>query len=93
MSSMFNSNRTDRFLGQLTEGEALKDHPVIQSIAIKLTAQFVNVAIDNEEMVQIADSLAHLRETMGTSNEVIQNALIAADPRLGEIQEEYYHTY
>jgi hypothetical protein len=90
---MFNLNQTDRFLEQLTEAEVLKDHPIIQSVASKLTSQFCNVVIDNEEIKEIAERLAHFQETTGASNEVIQHALIAADSKLAEIQEGYFHTY
>lgn len=90
MSSMFN---IDVFLGDLSEAEVLKDHPVIQAAAGSLAVQFSNVIIDNEEVSRIADTLADFKDFMSTSHEVIQGALIAAEPRLGEIWEEYYHTY
>lgn len=84
-------------LESMLAGDSLKYDPVIQRVAGSLSLQFIGIELDEETAIQaattMADQLAELKKTLKLSIDDIQNALMAADPRLAEVQEGYFHTY
>ena len=90
---MFGRGRLDTELALLQAGEAHKDNPVISAVARALVLQFTGVTIDDETVLQMSTQLEECSVSLDVSPQVIQYALLAAEPRLGEYQETATHTY
>lgn len=90
---MFGRGRLDAELALLQAGEEHKDNPIISAVARVLVLQFTGVRIDDETVLRISTQLEECGTALNVGPQVIQYALLAAEPRLGEYQETATHTY
>lgn len=90
---MFDSIGIDGHASELSKGESLKDHLVIGSVARALSLQATGVVMSPEDMITMGNQLAAFGEAHSLSPQVIQNALIAAEPSLRHLHEGRPNTY
>lgn len=85
--------RTERALEAIQAGVDVSHDPTIRSAASLLALQFTGVVISDEHADKVANQLAEFSERTGYSQEVIQSALMLAEPQLSEVEEDKFHTY
>lgn len=90
---MFSSRSIEIHLAELSAGESLKDDPVICSAASSLALEATGKENTPQDMIEIGEKLASFRDKHGISPQVIQHALLAAEPSLCAIIEGRPDTY